>query len=569
MRKRKQSDGITVNAIAGTHVVFLGLDLTKKFHKGFKGFAIKRRDHSDGEVTWARGLKTFEETEPNPTIGETFSTFKHPWQGFQWADYSVKPGLKYTYFVVCMYGKPEALEARRELSISITTEREDQGIHTVYFNRGSVATQEYARKFLNQTPEIAGPGAYEWLSRGLVEALIAFIGRAKKGDSLHAAVYEFQWGIVLNAFKSAKDRGVNVKIIYDNVEEFDKDGKPTGPWQRNREEITKAKLDNCCTGRANARLMHNKFIVLSKGKKPTSVWTGSTNLTQNGIYGHSNLGHIVEDKAIAKGFIEYWERLEQDLEVGSEYRNLNIAAFEIPAALDKGTSAVYSPRGTNLDILDWYSTIAGAANDALLMTFAFGMHEKFKEVFRKEDQVLRMSLMEKAYASPVVKERDEEDIQKIRNLPNVVVALGNRIVTNAFDRWLKEMYSVDGAGKHVYWIHTKYMIVDPLSADPIVVSGSANFSKASSDSNDENMLVIKGDKRIADIYFGEYMRLYSHYAFRESVKRAHDKKKAGTPVTWKPQFLDAGAGWTKDYFNKKDTSGRFVRRQYFAGLMAV
>src|SRR6187401_871230 len=112
MRKRKQSDGITANAIAGTHVVFLGLDLEKKFLKGFKGFAIKRLDHSDGEVKWARGLKTFEETEPNPTIGETFSTFKHPWQGFQWADYSAKPGFKYTYTVVCMYGEPDALEAR-------------------------------------------------------------------------------------------------------------------------------------------------------------------------------------------------------------------------------------------------------------------------------------------------------------------------------------------------------------------------------------------------------------------------------------------------------------------------
>ena len=569
MRKRKQSDGITANAIAGTHVVFLGLDLEKKFLKGFKGFAIKRLDHSDGEVKWARGLKTFEETEPNPTIGETFSTFKHPWQGFQWADYSAKPGFKYTYTVVCMYGEPDALEARRNLSISITTEKEDQGIHTVYFNRGSVATQEYARKFLNQTPDKAGPGAYEWLSRGLVEALIAFIGRAKKGDSLHAAVYEFQWGIVLKAFKSAKNRGVDVNIIFDNVEAFDKDGKPIGPWERNREEITKAKLDSCCKGRANAKLMHNKFIVLSKGKKPTSVWTGSTNITQNGIYGHSNLGHIVEDKAIAKGFIEYWKRLEQDLEVGPDYRNLNIAAFEIPAALDKGTSAVYSPRGTNLDILDWYSTIAGAANDALLMTFAFGMHEKFKEVFRKEDQVLRMSLMEKAYASPNVKERDEKDIQEIRNLPNVVVAIGNRIVTNAFDRWLREMYSVDGEGKHVYWIHTKYMIVDPLSADPIVISGSANFSKASSDSNDENMIVIKGDKRIADTYFGEYMRLYSHYAFRESVKRAHDKKKAGKPVKWKPQFLENGDGWMKDYYKSKDKSARFHRREYFAGPMAV
>ena len=58
MRKRKQSDGITVNVIAGTHVVFLGLDLEKKSLKVFNGFANKRLDHSDGEVKRARGLKT-------------------------------------------------------------------------------------------------------------------------------------------------------------------------------------------------------------------------------------------------------------------------------------------------------------------------------------------------------------------------------------------------------------------------------------------------------------------------------------------------------------------------------
>ena len=177
--------------------------------------------------------------------------------------------------------------------------------------------------------------------------------------------------------------------------------------------------------------------------------------------------------------------------------------------------------------------------------------------------------MEKAYAAPNVKERDEKDIKEIRKLPNVVVAIGNRIVTNAFDRWLREMNSVDGAGKHVYWVHTKYMIVDPLGAAPVVITGSANFSKASSDSNDENMLVIKGDKRIADIYFGEYMRLYSHYAFRESVKRALDLATAGTPSEWKPQFLDTKDTWLKDYFSSNDTTARFLRRQYFAGTMSL
>jgi len=154
-----------------------------------------------------------------------------------------------------------------------------------------------------------------------------------------------------------------------------------------------------------------------------------------------------------------------------------------------------------------------------------------------DDKKLRMSLMEKAFSSPSVKERDEKDIQQIRNRPNVVVAIGNRIVTNAFDRWLKEMYSVDGKGKFVYWIHTKFMLIDPLGAEPIVASGSANFSKASTDTNDENMLVIKGDKRIADIYFGEYMRLYTHYAFREAVEWAMEKEKLGKPQDWKPQYL--------------------------------
>lgn len=577
MRKREQNNGITVNVIAGTYVVFFGLDIQSSIKKGFRGFAIKRKDHSDGEEVWLRGLKTFEATEPHPAPGETYSSFKHPIQGFQWADYTAKPGYNYTYTIVCMYGRPSSLEPRRQVEVEIQTEKEIGSTHSVFFNRGSVATQEYARRFQNKKPSEAGTGAYEWLSRGLLEALIAFINRAKKGDFLYGAIYEFQYGItnefqyddVLSALKDAKKRGVTVKILFDDVEQYDGQGKPKGPWRENRIAIENAQIKGLCKGRSNAKLMHNKFLVLNDGKKNIAVWTGSTNLTENGIFGHSNLGHIVEDEKVSNSFMAYWERLNDDLEIAAEYRNANMKASPVPEELKSGTTVIFSPRGTKLDSLEWYAELADQAQNALFMTFAFGMHEKFKTVYRKKDTVLRMALMEKAFASPSVKDRDEKDIQQIRNLSNTIVAIGNRIKTNAFDRWLAEIDRIIPR-LHVYWIHTKYMLIDPLGDEPIVISGSANFSKASTDTNDENMLIIKGDKRIADIYFGEYMRLFSHYSFREAVKWAMERKKLGKPENWTPQYLDDTDDWMQDYFEETDDkSARCLRRKYFSGPMAL
>lgn len=577
MRKRVQKDGLTVNAIAGTYVVFLGLNIETAMKRGFRGFAIKRKDHAEGEEVWLKGLKTFKETAPYPVPGESFSSFKHPVQGFQWADYTAKPGQQYTYTIVCRYGSPSNLSSGSTATVMIRTEEETGATHSVFFNRGSVATQEYARKFHEKKPSEAGTGAYKWLSRGLLEALIAFIGRAKAGYSIHGAVYEFQYGItneyqyddILLALKDAKSRGADVNILFDDVEGYDSKGKPEGPWSENRAAIKNAKIKGLCTGRANAKLMHNKFFVLSKGRKNIAVWTGSTNLTENGIFGHSNLGHIVEDESVADEFMNYWERLKADPAIDTAYRNANMEASPVPDKLETGTTVIFSPRNTSLDSLDWYAQLAGKAGKALFMTFAFGMHEKFKEVYRQKDHVLRMALMEKAFASPRVKDRDEKDIQQIRNLPNTIVAIGNRIKTNAFDRWLAEIDRIIPK-LHVYWIHTKYMLIDPLSDNPVVISGSANFSKASTDTNDENMLVIKGNKRIADIYFGEYMRLFAHYSFREAVKWAMEKKKLDKPQDWQPQYLIDDDAWMKDYFDdKNDKSARCLRRLYFSGPMSV
>src|SRR5207302_10924121 len=142
-------------------------------------------------------------------------------------------------------------------------------------------------------------GAYEWLSRGLLEALVAFIDRAGAGSAIHGAVYEFQWPEALAAIRRAQQRGAVVKVLFDDVGS-DSGGTPKGPWKKNREAIAKAKIKALCKGRSHGKLMHNKFFVLSQNGRPKAVWTGSTNLTENGIFGHSNVGHIVQDDTIAR-----------------------------------------------------------------------------------------------------------------------------------------------------------------------------------------------------------------------------------------------------------------------------
>jgi len=78
--------------------------------------------------------------------------------------------------------------------------------------------------------------------------------------------------------------------------------------------------------------------------------------------------------------------------------------------------------------------------------------------------------------------------------------------------------------QHVAYIHSKFLLRDPLGADPIVVTGSANFSDASTNSNDENMIIIRGNTRVADIYFTEFNRLFNHYYFRSVMESTNANK---------------------------------------------
>ncbi|MBI5890678.1 MAG: hypothetical protein HZB47_08375 [Nitrosomonadales bacterium] len=554
MRNRQTSDQLSVQAIAGTHVVLLGMNLPKSKCPGLLGFAIRRYDRTEGEAYWLSGYKTFASVVPDPAPGVQYSSRRHPIQGFTWSDFSAKPGYDYTYEVVAMRGTPAAPEESERVSVDIRTESESPSgsKHHVHFNRGAAASQEYTRRFGEKSPEEAGQAAFDWLSRGAAEAIGNFIGRAADaGWGLRVCAYEFTEERVLQALKDAHKRNADVRILY----HARNDSTRTG----NEEAIRKFALSRICKPR-NAKglsLSHNKVIVLTKGGKAQAVLTGSTNFSKGGIYGHSNVVHVCEDNKIAAQYLWLWDELAKNED--RRYAAPVLAErTPLPDEKSAGTWPIFSPR-SDLSALEWYATQAREGKGALFMTFAFGMNDLFQDAYRDGNAKLRYSLMEKMSGptkTPAQKKANEARIIALRKMEENKFAIGSQLQEGAFGRWLDE--SLTGLNANVKYLHTKYMLVDPLGKNPLVVSGSANFSDASTLSNDENMLIIRGDTRVADIYLGEFMRLYRHYAFRDWLSSQPENRQTEAKVS----HLDENNLWWKRYFG---TSFASRQRAYFAG----
>lgn len=561
MRAHKSIPGLTALAVAGNHVVLLGWDMPADAlrSQGVLGFAIRRTRHEDGERTWLPGFKTFQSVVPNPIPGEPVSSFRHPLQTFQWADYDVEPDKTYTYKIVAMGGAPGALVQGAGVVLRVTTERTDLGKHAVFFNRGAVGSQEYARLFQNRLPAEVGPSAYDWLSRGLVESLERFIGQASAGDELLGAFFEFKNTRIYAALTLALQRGAAVRVLYDGDSER----------KANEEALAGSGLEPFTKARIHSGgFAHNKFFVLRQAGQSTQVWTGSTNLSENGIYGHSNNAHWVRDAGIAEQYHQYWNILDDDQTLKpTALRAEPLSPLPAPPIQQAETIAIFSPR-RSLAALDWYAERAFKTSRALFATFAFGMNKRFVPSYDITDEALRFALMEKKGNGSTYQQQAAE-IDRIRKHPNVTVAVGHRIELNAFDRWLAELDKIVGQA-HVLYVHTKYMLIDPLGEQPTVIVGSANFSEASVDSNDENMLVIQGNRAVADIYLGEFMRLFAHYAFRESLSF----KGAVSPVAaLRRKYLLESPDWINGerpgsgYFDSG--SDRALRRRYFSGQASV
>ncbi len=555
-----------VRAIAGQHVVVLAWDFKRqpavkvrpvvqipKRFRDLLGFSIQREElNADGDVVERRvlrGIKRFRDKDKGVPAGVPVLLSEHPVQSFLWADYTAFPGRKYRYTVTPVHGSPKLLDLRSadQTTVEVTTEVNRGDTHDIWFNRGVIGSQAYAREFDNRAPDPSNPHSDEmvWLSRGLYEALLAFVGRASSPEfGLRAAVYEFHYQPVAAAFRVAVDLGADVKIVYDDESTYAEENRAT------LEAVGLLGTDVDIGRTVTEGIRHNKFIVLLKDDKPIAVWTGSTNISDGGIFGHSNVGHAVWDDDIAAAYLEYWKRLEGNL-TPSKLREPNRAASPLPVGPTPPDSVtpLFSPRDPKNDTttIDWYAARMADAQELVCFTAAFGIDPAFQAVLAVESDVLRY----------VVKDDDLAATENIGVDHDVLFAAGGRFDEGALANFRFERGNPLNVNDY---IHTKFMLVDPLSDDPLVVTGSANFSIPSQVNNDENMLVIRGDTRVADIYFGEFMRIFDHHYARYIVKKL---KGLGTGSPDAGYLKETAAEWLPSQFDP--FSYKSKRRRQFVG----
>lgn len=551
MRTHVENGGLTVHAVAGNHAVFFGFDLGDEVRAGCLGFAIHREDLTDHSSRWMPGFKTFRSQVPAPALTATYQTQTHPIQGMWWGDYTTKPGHPYRYTIVPRYGTPAELTSKDSVtaSLDITTNDPDTGTHGIYFNRGVAASQAYAAKFgdpPDQLPPDRRAAAMTWLSRGLHEALCAFITSASGPSlALRAAVYEFTDPSVLAAFGQAQAAGADVRVVYHA------DGDQGA---LNETAIDIAGLDrSMLIPRTHAVIAHNKFIVRADraadgALSAAQVWTGSTNLSQGGIFGHSNVGHAVRDPQLAQGFLDYWTELAGD-PPRSELQAWTDAHSPFdPAGLSAdGVHALFSPR-TAIDPLDWYAAGFAASPSSTHITLPFGLDDDHFEAALAAAHtpgVLRFLLL-----------NSQDNHQRVWSAdPLVQVAVGALGSPESLDGWAAE--HLTGYNPHVPYLHTKVLLIGPLGPAPVTISGSANFSVASTQKNDENMLVITGDTEVADVYFTEFNRIFDHFYARWWAQRL----KARTVAAH--DYLTEDDSWQLPYF--KPGTAKNARRILYSG----
>ena len=551
--KSKPSNGYQVFAVSGVNTISFGINASAAARKGLLGFAVERLDKTENEKRVMPGFKVFRSVVPHPTEKTQVSTWDHPVQSFVWDDFTAKPEHQYQYVFHPLKGTPKNID-RSTKAIPINVETEplfSKNVHDIFFNRGVASSQAYQRRFgdlkPDELPTDKGKEAIQWLTRELDDAILKFIKSAKKGDTLHGCFYEFRYLPVAEAFKQAIDRGVDVRLIVDGKVNEHKDPK-TGemvesfPREDNLRTIKKAKIPkkNITLRQAiPTKIQHNKFIVLLRKGKPKEVWTGSTNISLGGFSGQTNVGHWVKDKDVAEQFDAYWKLLKTDpgAIVGLERGEANKAnkalrdavgkLRDVPNSLEdveEGVTTVFSPRA-GLKVLDLYVNMVDSASACSCITLAFGINEAFKAQLVNNDAMsaIVFMLLEKKDAP---NKRSTKPFVGLNPSHNVYQAWGSFIDDPVYN-WAREKNNrILQLNSHVAYIHSKFLLRDPLGEDPHVVTGSANFSKASTNDNDENMIIIRGDKRCADIYFTEFNRLFNHYYFRsvaESLKKQGQK----------------------------------------------
>ena len=307
-----------------------------------------------------------------------------------------------------------------------------------------------------------------YLNNSFNDTIAAYMDKAT--TSLDIAIYNISPDpTLIAAINAAHSRGVNVRFLYDTSAESTSVTSLTIPSAN----IKSAPLSSPTYG-----IMHNKFIVIDKDSPLTSyVLTGSTNWTYNQLQIDKNNLIIFQDQSIAKAYTMEYEEMFMENKFGNSKTNNTPHEFNIGG---KRVEVYFSPSdGVQQQIK---KTIKSANNDLFLSLM----------VFTREDIAMTM--------------RDSVLI------PRDVFAQGivndTAISSDVYDICITSMedYTIY-TGSDIF--HHKYMIVDAHcpSSDPLVLTGSHNWSLSANTKNDENTVIVH-DAAIANQYFQEWVQRY-------------------------------------------------------------
>ncbi len=337
----------------------------------------------------------------------------------------------------------------------------------------------------------------------LDDALVSLIGGAQ--NTIDIAIFELDRQNVVTALLSARSRGVNVRMVGDE----DNAGE-SGYTQLAAEGVP---MRNRPPG---STFMHNKFVVVD-GRY---VWTGSTNLTDSNVLRNNDNALIIESTTMAAAYTaEFNEMFTGQRFGGSKNDVLTSNTTTVNGAL------VEYYMGPKEALLNQLLARLGTADVSVhFMVFAFTRDDLREALIAKKNAGVKvMGVFDQLQAGGPY----AEDVA---------------IASAGIPSWIDGNNNSIGNGGGI--LHHKVMIIDGNStSDPMVITGSTNWTEAADSENDENMVIIHS-RDLARLYLQEFCAVVGvasvHPAYAGSTDSGCGGKSMINEVMANPSGTDTG-----------------------------
>lgn len=520
-----------------------------------RGFAIERKRKRPGQPDEQKFLDNRVGFENDKAAGEDEKAHRPvlkpstelPFQRFSWIDHDANTGDTVSYRVVPVLRNAAGELVLDEPNTSAFTEERTLGNapearFAPFFNRGFVISQFMSRflaengldfnsktdmtKFKKELGKSETPIRH-FLSGDLRVALLDLLETARKdGRQVFGALFELSDDELIKALAKL---GKNAHLVLANGSITAAKGEGSEAARKrdenkdSRATLKKAKVDVVAKDRfiSPGALGHNKFLVITgEDGEPAVVWTGSTNWAPTGLCTQVNNGLLIRDPAVAKIYREQWQRLR---DAKSAFEGL-AAANSDPKQVGDDVTVWFTRTAGGVDLDALQAEVKNAKQGIIFLMFMPGSAGLFSTVAaRSDDPGLYVrgvaTELPKGQADPSV--ADINLIAGAKHTPlhfDIIQAEGIKHPMANFVAEVTHAEFTANIGHAI--IHSKVVVIDPFSDTPVVITGSHNFSTTASQKNDENFIIIKGDRGLAEAYAVNVMGAFAHYRWRASVGKS-------------------------------------------------